>query len=342
MSLRLLEIIVPMEIAQRIIKTLEEEDSPPPHWLISMDEGLAEVRIVLDMESLEKVTDHIELRYHIGESSRILIHPLEAILPRLIKDDTRQEEPANTEESGDDKKATAKRLHREELYSSLYDQAKLTRNHLVLVILSALVAALGLMRNSEVVLVGAMVIAPLLGPQLAMAFAAALGDKGLMRHAVRTTITGMGLAFVATACLGFVVMVNPELPIFMHRTNPSLADLGLALAAGAAGTLCYTMGQATAVVGVMVAVALMPPLVVSGLMAGNGDFQHALGALALVATNVVGINVAGIAVCLYQGVRPGNWWEQRQAARTARQTLIGWVVLLLVMATLLWWRYGGL
>lgn len=341
MSLRLLEIIVRENFAREIVKTMEEDDSPPPHWVMSLDGGLAAVRIILDMESLENVTDHIQQRYRLGEASRILIHPLEAVIPRLIEDAAKEDEAAQEPESDTDKKANARRLHREELYSSLYDEAKLTRNHLVLVILSALVAAIGLVRNSEVVLVGAMVIAPLLGPQLALAFAASLGDTVLLRHAARTAATSMFLAMVATTCLGLAVAVEPSLPTFMHRTSPSFTDLGLAMAAGAAGTLCYTMGQATAVVGVMVAVALMPPLVAAGLLAGNGDWKRALGALALLAVNVIGINVAGIVVCLYQGVRPGTWWEQRQAARAARRALILWLVLLAAIASLLWWRYGA-
>jgi uncharacterized hydrophobic protein (TIGR00341 family) len=340
MSLRLLEIIVPEEIARGILESIEAEDDPPPHWTTPLADGLAEVRIVLDMESLEGVTDHIEQRYRLGENSRILIHSLEAVIPRLIREDAEAEEAAPEEASEEDKKAEARRLHREELYSGLYDQAKLTRNHLLLVILSALVAAIGLLRNSESVLVGAMVIAPLLGPQLAMAFAASLGDMPLLRHAARTAATGMALALAATFCLGLVVTADPALPTFAHRTTPSLADLGLALAAGAAGTLCYTMGQGTAVVGVMVAVALMPPLAGAGLLAGNGDWARALGALALFAVNIIGINAAGIAVCLYQGVRPGTWWEQRQAARAAQWALALWLTLLATMAGLLWWRYG--
>ena len=343
MALRLLEIVVKEEVARRIAHAMSQEQPPPPHWLAIMDGGYAQVRVVLDMESLEQVTDLLEHRYHLGESSRILVHPLEAVIPRLIKP---QQPEGNTAPAGNGSngsggkdKSSARRLHREELYSELYDQARLSRNHLLLVVLSALVAAMGLWRNSEVILVGAMVIAPLLGPQLALAFAASLGDRPLMRHAARTMACSIVLGLLAAMALGVVMEVDATMPSMALRTRPSLADLVLALAAGAAGTLCFTMGQSTAVVGVMVAVALMPPLAAAGLLAGQGEWTSALGALALMAANVIGINAAGVAVCLYQGVRPGSWWEQRQAARSARRALAVWVLLLAGMAAVLAWYY---
>ncbi|GAB7080181.1 TIGR00341 family protein [Megalodesulfovibrio paquesii] len=357
MALRLLEIVVHVDVARHIMETLDQEEPTPPHWLSFLDGELAQVRVVLDMESLEQVTDLIEQRHYLDEASRILVLPLEAVIPRLIKPEPEGDTaadpaaeaanadgpPSNAAANGkDSKEKAARRLHREELYSSLYDQARLSRNHLLLVVLSALVAAMGLVRNSEVVLVGAMVIAPMLGPQLALAFAASLGDAPLMRHAARTTAASIALALLATTGLGMFLQVDPGLPSVALRTSPSLGDLALALAAGAAGTLCFTMGQATAVVGVMVAVALMPPLAAAGLLVGEGEWRAALGALALTGANIIGINAAGVAVCLYQGVRPGAWWEQQQAARTARRALALWVLLLAAMAAVLTWMYRPL
>ncbi|AGW14415.1 TIGR00341 family protein [Megalodesulfovibrio gigas] len=340
MALRLLEIVVKDELARRIVHALGQENPVPPHWLMPMDDGVAQVRMVLDMESLEQVTDLLMHRYHLGESSLILVHPLEAVIPRLIKPEP-EAEAVESEDNGGNGivKATARRRHREELYSDLYDQARLSRNHLLLVVLSALVAAMGLMRNSEVVLVGAMVIAPLLGPQLALAFAASLGDKPLLRHAFRTMACSIVLGLLAAVILGLVMEVDPTVHSMAMRTRPSLADLALALAAGAAGTLCFTMGQSTAVVGVMVAVALMPPLAAAGLLIGHGAWRMALGALALMAANIIGINAAGVAVCLYQGVRPGTWWEQQQAAKSAKKALAVWLLLLGGMAAVLAWFY---
>ncbi len=343
MGLRLLEIIASKETAERIAATMQEESPVPPHWLVPMADGYVQVRVILDMESLEGITDHIEHHYTLGESSRILIHSLEAVIPRLVDEEQEEEaEDAAAADGSKDKETdqNAQRLHREELFSNLYDEAKLTKNHLMLVVLAAIVAALGLMRDSEVILVGSMVIAPLLGPQLALSFAGVMGERTLLRQALRTMLCSMLLGIIASALIGLCIAVDTQAAAIQQRTSPDVLDLVLALAAGAAGTLCYTMGQATAVVGVMVAAALMPPLAAAGLLVGHGEWRPALGALALLASNVIGINAAGMAVCVYQGIRPGSWVQQQEATRSAQMGLALWVALLAGMAGVLWWFYS--
>lgn len=344
MALRLLEIIVPEMATRSIVEIMRSKEPPPPHWVDTLPDHMAVVMVILDQESLEEVTDAIEARFRFGENTRILIHPLEAVIPRLISNDDDVEDddaeregqdPANE----DDPSTPDRRLHREELYSGLYDEAKLTRNHLLLVVLAAIVAALGLMRNSEVILVGAMVIAPLLGPQLAMAFAGVMGDWSLLRQALGTTFSSVVVGLAASACIGFFTNVDPSASSMELLTSPGIMDLLVALAAGAAGTLCFTMGQATAVVGVMVAAALMPPLAAAGLLLGQDNWAGALAALALFAANIVGINAAGMAVCLYQGVRPGSRSKRQTASKAATAGMILWLVLLSAMAGVLWWFF---
>ena len=110
------------------------------------------------------------------------------------------------------------------------------------------------------------------------------------------------------------------------RTQASLADVFLALAAGAAGTLAFTSGVPAVVVGVMVAVALLPPLVTAGLLAGSGHWTLAAGAFMLVVTNVTCINLAATATFLIQKVRPRTWWEVERAKKATRRCFLDSVV----------------
>jgi uncharacterized membrane protein len=113
-------------------------------------------------------------------------------------------------------------------------------------------------------------------------------------------------------------------------------DILLALAAGAAGTLAFTQGLSGAVIGVMVAVALVPPLVVSGMLLGDGHFSSAGGALLLTLANVICINLAGVATFLAQGVRPRSWWEAERARRATLRAILLWLVLLASLSLIVW------
>ena len=221
------------------------------------------------------------------------------------------------------------RISREELYSHITDIGGLTGYHLAMVALSAVVASVGLLRDSSAVVVGAMVIAPLLGPNMALALATTLGDLPLAKEAARTGLTGIAVAFVISVAWGLGAEVDPTGRELTRVTQVGYSEIALALAAGAAGVLSVTRGTATALVGVMVAVALLPPLVAAGLLLGSGFRAGAMGAVTVVAANVICVNLAGVLTFLAQGVRPRTWWEEDRARRSIRVALVFWALLFL-------------
>src|SRR5690606_8544583 len=154
------------------------------------------------------------------------------------------------------------------------------------------------------IVIGAMMIAPLLAPNVALALGTALGDLRLVSDAMRTNLLGVSIALLFSVVVGLTFTVDPTVPAIGIRTVVSWADILLALAAGAAGALAFSSGLPSAVIGVMVAVALLPPLVNFGLLLGGGHFVPASGAFLLLAINVVCVNLAGVIVFLAQGVRP--------------------------------------
>ncbi len=110
----------------------------------------------------------------------------------------------------------------------------------------------------------------------------------------------------------------------------------MALAAGIAGCLAFTSGLATSLIGVMVAVALLPPLVVCGLLVGAQEWVGAYHALLLVLVNVTAVNLAGVGTFLVQGVRPASWWEKEQAQRASWIAGGVWASLLALLALAIW------
>jgi uncharacterized hydrophobic protein (TIGR00341 family) len=170
-----------------------------------------------------------------------------------------------------------------------------------------LIAALGMRSGQTAIVIGAMVIAPLLGPTLSLALAGTVGNAALAWRAARTLTVGAVGVLVFTTLLSIVIDFDPMTPELHNRTIVHLADIVLALASGAAGVLALNKGASSSLVGVMIAVALVPPLSAAGLYFGDGRPVLALRALFLFANNLVCINIAGIAAFLIQGLPPKRW-----------------------------------
>jgi len=229
-------------------------------------------------------------------------------------------------------------ITREELHTDMEGGATVSFDFLLLVLLSSIVAGIGLIQSDVAIIIGAMVIAPLLGPNLALSFGAALGNRELFTKAIFANIIGLGLTLILSALAGFFI---PEATVtgseeLMSRTNVSYASIALALAAGGAAVLSLTTGVSSALVGVMVAVALMPPAVALGLTLGNAQWTLAFGATLLLATNIVCINLAALAVFRLKGIKPRTWYEEKAAKKASRNSTVFWIGALILMAVLIW------
>ena len=121
-----------------------------------------------------------------------------------------------------------------------------------MVILSTIVAVIGLMRDNVAIEIGAMVLAPLLGPNMALSLATALGDMDLARRALKAAGAGILTAFVLSMGIALLFRVNPNSPEIISRTNVGLGDVGLALASGVAGALAFTTGVSATLVGIII------------------------------------------------------------------------------------------
>ncbi len=178
-----------------------------------------------------------------------------------------------------------------------------------LMMLSTAIAVFGILADSTAVVIGAMLVAPLMFPVLGGAAAIIMGwPRRIVGRALLVT-AGSVLAVLLAAMISFVVPGTPDpLPAeLMARTSPNLLDLGIALAAGAAGAYGQVRRHAAdALTGVAVAVALVPPLAVVGITLQLTEWQLALGALLLFLANVVGIVIAASVTFLAAGFVPGR------------------------------------
>jgi uncharacterized hydrophobic protein (TIGR00341 family) len=287
-------------------------------------DGRRILRMLVDDASRQAVIDALQSQLGGSDTARIIIMPVDAVLPR-------NEETAESDKA----KAASGIQTREELYNSIERGARLDSTFLLLVFLSTIVASIGLIENNIAVIVGAMVIAPLLGPNIALAFATSLGDRELMWQALRTNLAGLSLTLVMAIVIGLIWPGYLGSFEILVRTDVKPDGIVLALASGAAAVLSLASGLSSALVGVMVAVALLPPAATLGMMLGSGQFDLALGAALLLAVNVVCINLSSKLMFLYKGVRPRTWLEKRKARQSFTVYIVIWVVTLGILLTVM-------
>ncbi len=325
MALRLVQVILPQAHAPHLrdLVALEPRGGP---WQETLEDGLTCTRLLVEGDESSDLVDEIERRFGNVPGFHLLLLPVTTALPRPKEDETEAPRRFGTKRGG---------LTREELRDEGFEMARPDGVFFATVVLSTIVVATGLVRGNAAVIIGAMVIAPLLGPSVALALGTTLGDTRMMTRALVANLAGVALALAITVLLGAAFHDRPFSPEILARVDVSASDVLVALAAGSAGALALTTGVASALVGVMVAVALLPPTAVVGLALGRGALHEAGQAGLLLAVNLLSVNLAATATFLLQGIRPRRWWEADRARRASMLALAIGGVLLAALATLI-------
>lgn len=265
----------------------------------------------------------------IGDSARAIVSETVAVAPKTSEEEDREQA---AHKASAEKETTATR---EEIYQGVVSGAALNRDFLLLVALSTIVAGFGLIGDDIAILIGAMLIAPMIGPNLALAFGTAVGDRKLTFRALRSNAAGLGLAFGLALLFPVVASVDMENAAMSARTEIGFGAIGLALVSGAAAALSITSGVSAALVGVMVAAAILPPVVAAGISFSTGAVGAGVEALLLLGVNCVAVNLSAIAVFLAKGVQPRRWHERKGAAQSVAWTVGALLVALALFALLI-------
>jgi uncharacterized hydrophobic protein (TIGR00271 family) len=179
--------------------------------------------------------------------------------------------------------------------------------------LATVIACYGLLANSPAVVIGAMVVAMLLNPLSGIALGLNDSDRKLLGLAFLTLVGGIAWILAIAVGLGFMHRDIPVTAEMLARTNPNLFDLIIALAGGAAGAVAVLSPRVgTAIVGVAVATALVPPLAAAGMLLARADYASAGGAFLLVLTNIAAIQLAFSVVFWADGYR----WRKTTAEQS--------------------------
>ncbi|MEO0398215.1 MAG: TIGR00341 family protein [Pseudomonadota bacterium] len=328
--MKLIQLAYPSSYRDRVEHAIES--AHPVDWSreVEPDSNRETVQILLEDGEGQSLMDAVQIMFASKEQWRLVLLDVEATLPRI-------EAPPVDEEDTNEKKNRRKKAMREALVVEVTSNSRLNSDFIVLTVLSAIVAAIGLNEDNVAVVIGAMVIAPLLGPVIGFSLGSALGSAGLMIKASRTAICGLAVGFGTVFLLALLVPVNLESQELIARTNINPEVVALALASGAAAALSLTSGVSSALVGVMVAVALLPPSAASAIYLGVGDFKNALAAAILVLLNVICVLLSAQIVFAWKGVQPRRWLQQKNAEKSRRISYIVWATLLIGLFALGIW-----
>jgi uncharacterized hydrophobic protein (TIGR00271 family) len=191
--------------------------------------------------------------------------------------------------------------------------SRLLARYLALINVAAVIAALGVITSSSILIVGAMAVSPDLLPICATSVGLVGGNYVLARRAFVTLSMGLGLVVVTAAVLSALLKWTGLLPDGFAVEQSSLSSLAhtdystvlIALAAGVAGMLSFETRASTAV-GVAISVTTIPASAYLGVAIGGGGIEHALGAAAVLAINVSLLIVSGSMTLLIQRVLPNR------------------------------------
>jgi len=303
-----------------------EDDEGRELWVIAV--GMEQVEPLL--EALRKNRDE--------QKDFAVVSEAEAILSDAYEEHQEKAEEENEE---------TQRISREELVTRAEGLSRSTTNFILFTIISGIVATVGLLTNSAAVVVGSMVIAPLIGPAMASSVATVVNDNEMFWEGIKTQTMGLFVAIVSAGLFALILRMTilPEVELLLldqvaERVHPGPLALVVAVGAGVAGALALTSGISSALVGVMIAVALIPPAATFGLGLAYGKPVVAVSAGVLVLLNLFSINLAGLGTLWFKGYRPESWYESKVAwSATLKRSLFLFIMVLILTGALAFGTY---
>ena len=235
----------------------------------------------------------------------------------------------------------------EEIYENVKKQSSLSFDYIAFIILAAIMAGIGLIQNNVTVIVASMLLSPLMGTMLGVAFGYVVGDNALFVKGTRNEAIGLALSLLVGVALAIVILLfdptmltvitddlaSGNITEITRRAGFSPLDVGVAIFSGAAVAVSVTKGDMSSLVGVAISAALMPPAVnasfmmVLGLIAAHPViFSVGLGSFALLAMNIILIIISAFVMFKVKGLtsladKSATWTAVTQFRQTSSESL---------------------
>ena len=315
--MRLVKVLVPDEQRDVVLSVLDDENID--HVLIEEANGGTVIEFPLPEQAVDYVQDRLE---EAGVDDQYLV--------TLGVESVRTDGLSELEQRFIEGEEGEESVPREEIRATALGLNPDPIAYYAMTVISAIVAVAGLLLDSAALVVGSMVIAPQVGSALTTSVGAALDDWGMVGRGVRAQLLSLAVAVVGAAVFGWLLQSFGFVSGYVdldtisqigHRLSPGFLTLTVGVAAGVAGALGIATALPVALVGVMVAVALIPAAATVGIGIAWGRPSVAFAALILLVVNVIAINVAGFATLRALGYRPEA--EDGPAGRRRRALAVG-------------------
>ena len=330
--MRLVQVLIPNGTREAVLAVLDDEGIDYAVWEeTGRGDFEALVSFPIPESGVEPVLENLE-EAGIREDAYTIVMATETVISqRLTKLEQRYK---------------GVRISREELIARAEDLAPAWSTYVAFLVLSTIIATAGLLLDSAATIIGAMVVAPLMGPAITASVGTVLGDDRLASRGVLFQVFGLALAITVGAAVGWLLegsfLLPPELdirtiPQVAERTTPTFLSLFLALGSGIAGAISVMRNAGSTLVGVAIAVALVPPAATAGLGIAWGYTYVTVAAGTLVLVNVLAINLSALIVFYLAGYRPADdaAFDQRRIRRSILRRLGVFVVGILVLSVVL-------
>lgn len=275
------------ELIQKVLKIINTDLNIKQSSFIKSDSNSL---IIVTQKSIF-VPDLVEKLEEIGvgtEFGIINILPLEATIPEL------------PERSTEEKDELTARISQEEIHLDIEQHARPSFNYIVFIILSAIIAGAGLILNSPAVVIASMVISPLMGPILGFSFGILTLNRKMIRNSLIAQVIGTLISIGLGILLGFITILfidNPPITTEMSaRYFPNPFDIIIAICASIAVGFSISGAVESTLIGMAIALSLMPPAVNVGLALMYGNASLSFGSLILLITNIMIINLCTMGV----------------------------------------------
>ncbi|WP_049922226.1 TIGR00341 family protein [Halopiger djelfimassiliensis] len=333
--MRLVQLTVPTGKRETVLETLDEREIDYVVTDETSNRGYAAVvYFPLPSAAVEPVLDELEA-VGIDEEAYTVVVDAETVVSRRFQALRDEYEDGDVE---------SERISRQELQTEAEEMTPTFGIYVTMTVISAVVATAGMLLDSPAVVVGSMVIAPLIGPALGASVGSVIDDEALFRQSLLYQLLGVVLAIASAAIFAWSVkttnVVPPALEIasvaeISERLVPDLLSLVIALGAGVAGIVSIATGASVALVGVMIAAALIPPAAAAGIALAWGQPMAAIGPTVLVLVNVLSVNLAGLLTLWYAGYRPDNLFALSPTETRVRRRVVGLIAVVLILSAFL-------
>ena len=311
-----LDITVPGKNEKEVEEVLEEfSEDITSSDVEKEDKKYIQFQVTVKSEKIDELTESVK---HIKdiESGDLTIEILE--------------ETARIEK-GKQMESVSAQLSTQEMYSKALSFSTFNKNSWVLIALSAGIAELGIIMGNVMVVVGAMVIAPLLGPFISASFGLVIGDRRLIQDSLVNAFMGMALAVL----IAFIIpkpTFEEANALMMLISNPNFVTIPLSLFVGSAAALTFVSGSKEQLAGVAVAIALVPPAAVAGLSLSLGNISMFFNTLLIIFTNMASLILAGSLTFKLTGVSPSTYYRKKVSEEKFKKAVVISVISILLIS----------